>query len=107
MADTFQSVSDLYLSLEENFNDLFSACKTDAQKTQLRSEFVTARDAYYKQLAAVLKNNDPLVQNLIKQLGDTQKQIDGAIQDNVDITQTLTIIGTAVSLATRIMALAA
>jgi hypothetical protein len=103
----FAGIEKLYFSLDMNFSQLFAACTTDDQRNQLKRDYVNARDNYFEARGRLFAMNDPLVKNIAEDLSAAQASINHDLQNLQNAVQILKTIDTAVSLASRIIALGA
>lgn len=105
MAETqsFKSLKDQYFLLDRNFNKLFAACTTAAQRDELRSDYVNSRDNFWEARKRIFAENEPLVKQLNKELQDTKDQIDKMLQNLKNIPQVLKVITAAVRLGSSLI----
>jgi hypothetical protein len=104
---SFETIQNLYFTLDLNFNKLFAACQNEQQRNQLRRDYVNARDAFWEARNRTFVDDDPLVSGIVADLRGARQSIDADLQNLQNIVQTLNTIDGAVSLASRLIALGA
>jgi hypothetical protein len=77
MGPTLQSLEDLYLFLNANYDDI-AAPMDDQQKQNLASLFVTARSNYWTAIQKILHDDDPQVEALVTQMSSAGKPSGGS-----------------------------
>jgi thymidylate synthase len=103
---SFQMLKTLYFTLDQNFNELFGACQTDAQRNQLRKDYVNARDNFWEAQNRTFREDDPIVKQIGVDLAKVQTKIQKDLGKLKDIVSMLQFIDTAVSLGSRLITLA-
>ena len=93
--------------LENNFDDLYAAAKTDDDRTDLRHRLTAARDAYWMAVDRGLKDHNQFVNDLADDLVAQNRALAAQIKSLKDFTTFLDIATEAVKLAASIAALAA
>jgi hypothetical protein len=106
-ADTFAMLQKQYFYLDQNFNRLFAATTTDDERDTLRTDYVQARDNYWKARGQRFNDDDPMVQELQQKVGAAQQQIEKAGQRLDDVAGFLDLVTNAVNLGSRLVSLAA
>jgi hypothetical protein len=91
-----------YFYLNDNFASMIARCTTDAQRDQFKSEFVIARDAYWKAQNDILIENDTVLSSLTGQLSGLQNQIDQAVKGAAAIANILGFVAAATGIAAKI-----
>src|SRR5262245_54106130 len=104
---TLSTLKDLYLFLDQNFEDLFSECTDDDQRQQLRHDYVIVRDGFYQARNLVFDDNDPVVASLSKRLADSQQEMQGMLKNLKNIVKMLDLVTDAVNLSSRLIVLGA
>ena len=102
---SFQILKDQYFLLEDNFNRLFLACRTDEERDRLRRDYVNARDNFWEARNRVFSDNDPHVQGLAQELKETRAKIDGMLASLQDVGTLLQAITAAVRLGSSLITL--
>lgn len=102
----FEKIQDVYFTLDKNFNALFAACKNDAEKDQLRMDYVKARDAFWEARNKVFSENDPMIKKTSTDLAAAKKQIDSDLASLQLTANTLKLITAAVNFAASLIAFA-
>ena len=101
------ALQEQYFYLDRNFNRLFMATKTDEDRDTLRTDYVQARDNYWKARAQRFNDDDPMVEDLQQKVAAAQKEIERAGERLDDVAALLDTITAAVSLGSRLLSLAA
>src|SRR4051794_6251377 len=109
MPDTssLESIQDLYFKLDQNFNTLYAACQTPDQQNQLRRDYVNARDAFWEARNRAFLDQGPVVASVVNDLQNAKQSLDSDLKNLKDVVQTLKTIDTAVSFASRLIAVGA
>ena len=74
---TLTELRDLYFYLDNNFDDLKAACKTDDQKKALQQSYAAARDAFGQAVTLTFDEDDAEIIDLASQL----KAVNGTLAD--------------------------
>jgi hypothetical protein len=101
-----EKLQDLYFTLDRNFNRLFAACSTDAEKDQLRTDYVNARDAFWEARTRIFNESDPIIKRTSSELTDTKNKIDADLSSLQLTADTLKLVTAAVKLASSLIAFA-
>jgi hypothetical protein len=101
---SLEAIQGLY---DLNFNKLFDACQTSAQKDDFKTDYVNARDAFWEARNRAFADNDPLVVSTVQKLVDCRASIDADLENLQNIVNVLNTISTGVSFASRLLALGA
>jgi hypothetical protein len=102
---SLHELEQLYALLDENFDDLFAACKTKAQRNALRRAYVTARDNFYEAQNRIFRENDPLVSSMTRDLKEAKERIEGMLADLKTIVKVLDAITAGVNLGSSLITL--
>ena len=102
---SFQILKDQYFMLEESFNRLFLACRTDEERDSLRRDYVNARDNFWEARNRVFSDNDPHVKSLAEELKTARGQIEGMLASLQDVGTLLQTITSAVRLGSSLITL--
>jgi hypothetical protein len=101
-----EKLQDLYFTLDRSFNRLFAACSTDAEKDQLRTDYVNARDAFWEARTRVFNESDLTIKQTSSELTDTKNKIDADLSSLQLTANTLKLVTAAVRLASSLIAIA-
>lgn len=101
------ALQEQYFYLDRNFNRLFMATKTEEERDTLRTDYVQARDNYWKARAQRFNDDDPMVDDLQQKVTAAQRDIERAGERLDDVASLLDTITTAVNLGSRLVSLAA
>jgi hypothetical protein len=104
---SLEAIQSLYFTLDLNFNKLFDACQTSAQKDEFRRDYVNARDAFWEARNRAFADNDPLVVSTVQRLVECRDSIDADLENLQNIVKVLNTISAGVSFASRLLALGA
>jgi hypothetical protein len=105
MGDAMDALERQYTFLDSHFNQLFAACKSDEQRDQLRTCYVTARDNFWEARARVFHEGDPQVDSVIDDLKDAANQINGMLKGEKQIAVILNALTAAVHLGSTLITL--
>ena len=100
-------IQTVYLLLEGHFQVLYQACQTDAQRTQLQTLYVAARDAFWKAQNEQLIDDNATVQSISAELDQANNQIQQSLAGLHNIVAVLGLIANGVKLAAALATLAA
>jgi|GEM_PF-2870113 len=104
---TLAQIQSLYFYLDQNFDDLYSLCQSNAQRTALRSDYISARDTFYATVNKIIVDSDPLIASESNQLQVLTDKINNSELGLETISTVLQYIADAVQLATKLAAVAA
>jgi hypothetical protein len=104
-SEVFDILQKNYFILDQNFNKLFDACKTEEQRDQLRNAYVISRDNFWAARSRVFQQNDPLVANLLEKLKSDQALIENSLKNLQDIVQVLNLITAAIHIGSSLITL--
>lgn len=104
-SESLQQLEEIYALLDSNFDDLFAACKTKAQRNQLRRSYVNARDNFWEARNRVFLQNDPLVASMTKELKSAKEEIEGMLGDLKNISKIIDAITAGVNLGSSLITL--
>jgi hypothetical protein len=106
-ADNQQAITDTFFTLDRNFSNLYAACTTDAQRTQLTALRDGARDTFWAAQAKNLSDSHEVVVQLREQLNAANNKVAAELQGLIQIVQVLKLIAEAVKTAAALASLAA
>jgi hypothetical protein len=101
---SFRTLKEQYFLLDRNFNKLFSACP-DAERDHLRRDYVNARDNFWEARNRIFQENDPLVEQLNRELTTVQGEIKKELKKLTNIVAVLGLITRAVRLGSSLVTL--
>lgn len=104
---SFAALQEQYFYLDRNFNRLFMATTTDEERDTLRTDYVQARDNYWKARTQRFNDADPMVDELQQKVAAAQQQIERSMERLDDVAGVLDTITAAVNLGSRLVSLAA
>jgi hypothetical protein len=102
---SFKNLKDQYFEIDKKFIDAFMACETDAQREQLKRDYVNARDNFWEARNRIFLDNDPLVKQMTKDLGKANAAIKEMLADLKDIVAVLDTITAGVRLGSSLITL--
>lgn len=89
--------------IEEEYGTLLSACTQESQREQLRTLYNQAWKNYNLAIVKVFDDNNPRIADLQQQIASGQQQIQSAIAGLANISQTLSIIASVVSVGANLV----
>jgi len=106
-ASNLAAIKQMYFLIDDNFDSVYSQCKTGEQKQQARDVRDGARDAYWRAVAADLSDDTNLVNSIRNELQAANKEIKDSLDDLKDIVAFLKVATEALKLACSLALLAA
>ncbi len=106
-ADPLDAIQKTYLMLDQQFDDIYAKCTSDAQRQELRALLASARDAYFAAAAKRREDNNATVQKFLDELTTTNDQISAQLSTLKDVVAFLNLCTQAVKLAGALASLAA
>lgn len=100
------AITELYTSLEDNFDTIYAQCETPAQKSAFRNRYLAARDTYWKSVNESLKDANATVEQFVTDLNATNTQIKDALTAIKDVDSFIKLLTQAVQLAASLATLA-
>jgi hypothetical protein len=100
---SFKALKEQYFFLDSNFNKILGECTTKEQRDKFRHNYINARDNFWEAQNRVFVENDPIVQNLAKELESAQQEIEQLTANLKDISKILDAITTGVKLASSLI----
>jgi uncharacterized membrane protein YccC len=67
MGDALETLQDIYFAMETNLDMMLAACQSQADRDQVMSEYVAARQNYWNCINKAFHDDDPAVQALVAQ----------------------------------------
>lgn len=101
------AVEATYLLAERNFDRLYAAAATAADKKRVRALHASARDAYWKAVRESLEDANPVVVSIQAELTAANRNLKRSLEDLQDFAQALGFLTEAVKLAGSIVTLGA
>ena len=71
----FALIKEVYFQIDNNIDRLLEACNNDEEKKQLKHDLLIARANYRKSLNISFDQNDPVIKDMTKKLGEIEKRI--------------------------------
>ena len=105
--DVFRSIETNYWQLDDGFDIAYAACKTAAQRKQLRDTLSAAEDAYWAAVADALADNSTFVQQLRDDLDKKNAEVKHQLENLKSISAFLAAATEATRLAAALARLAA
>lgn len=102
----FEKIQDMYFTLDRNFNTFFAACKNDAERDELRMNYVKSRDAFWEGRTKVFSENDPMIGRTSAELAETKTRIDSDLASLHLTANTLRLVTAATNLTASLIAFA-
>ena len=106
MGEALSSLEAQYLFLTQHLADYLAACKTDAQRDQIRTQYVTARRNYWDAINKIFHDDDPKIVQAVAKMKDAQTSLEKLTKDLASIAKVITGITTAVKVGTELASLA-
>lgn len=101
------AVHDTYRLLDDHFDEIYAACRTDADRARLRALHASARDAYWKAIADGLHDDNLVVQDIRRDLATANARIQEQLATLEEVADLLRAMTEAVRLAGALVGLAA
>jgi len=101
--EAFSIIKNLYFKPDKDYEKLEALCKTDAEKKQLKNDYVIARANYRKSMNLNFAVNDKAVKDMIKELKKLDERITKDIENMDKISAVFKIISEAVKMASSII----
>lgn len=95
----------VYVSLDEEYDRLYNGSSSE-ERNHLKAMFGAARDAYWRAESDDLRDDNLYVKNLISQLSQTNGEIKQAIQQQLNVVDTISLFAEAVKLVAAVVTLA-
>jgi predicted GTPase len=105
--DVFGAIETNYWQLDDGFDLAYAACKTAAQRKQLRETLSAAEDAYWAAVADALADNSTFVQQLRDDLVKKNLEVQRRLENLKDVSAFLTAATESTRLAAALARLAA
>jgi hypothetical protein len=105
--DLVDNIATTFSQLDDNFDQLFTACRTPKERQSLRDLHSAARDAFFGVIAHQLVDHNSVVLAINADLRKTNQKINGLLKGLKDIVAVLQAATEAVRLAGALAALAA
>ena len=100
------AIQNAFEVIDQNFEDVYERCTTAEQKTSLRSLHVAARDTYWRAVAVVLKDDNPVVCEIYAELQQANQGLRDLIANMQNISAFISLMTQAVRLASSLVTLA-
>jgi len=106
MANALTDVQNTFLSLDNQYNMLRAACKTEQDRANLAAKYTDAQKNYQTTLNKTLEDDDVQVAALSKALKAANSVVDQATKEMGDMSKVLDGITTAIDLGSKLIACA-
>ena len=106
VGDALSSLEDQYIFLTNHLDDYLTACKTDAERDSVTSNYVKSRRNYWNCINKIFHDDDPRVGAVVEQMGAAQKSLEGSLAQLDQIATVLNTIASAVKVGGDLAALA-
>jgi HEAT repeat protein len=104
MSEAVTALQNIYFAIQQNISAMLAACQTQAQRDELMSKYVAARQNYWQAINKVFHDDDPAVKTLVTQANDAAKTLTAISTNLGDIATVLNDITKAVTLGSQIVA---
>jgi len=98
MGDALSSLEAQYLLLTQHLADILAACKTEDQRNQVRSDYVTSRRNYWDAINKILHDDDPKIAKAVADMKDAQTSLEKLTKNLANIAKVITAITSAVKI---------
>lgn len=106
MGAALNSLESQYIVLTQNLAATLAACKTDDQRTDIRTQYVQARRNYWNSINEVFHDDDPAIEGLVAQMNSAHDSLQKMTQNLANVAQVITTITTAVKIGTELASMA-
>ncbi len=106
MGEALSSLEAQYLFLTQHLAEFLAACKTDDQRDQIRTQYVTARRNYWDAINKIFHDDDPKVEQAVAKMKDAQTSLEKLTKELANIAKVITGITTAVKIGSELAKLA-
>lgn len=106
-AQVFGAIESTYRLAEANFGALYGAATTAKEKDAVKALYSSARDAYWKAVGETLDDNNEVVEAILNDLKQANKDLKDSLKGLQNLRQTLDFLTEAVRLAGSLVTLAA
>jgi hypothetical protein len=106
MGDSLKALEDQYMLLTQQLSMLLAACKTQAQRNAIMTQYVTSRRNYWNSINKIFHDDDPRITALVQQMHAEQAKIKDCANHLDKIAQVLDAITEAVTVGTQLAAMA-
>ncbi len=98
MGDALSSLEAQYLLLTQYLADILAACKTEDQRNQVRSDYVTSRRNYWDAINKIFHDDDPKIAKAVADMKDAQTSLEKLTKNLANIAKVITAITSAVKI---------
>lgn len=105
-ASYLAAIQNAYQVIDDNFETVYDQCTSPEQKQNVRSLHVAARDTYWRAVAVVLKDNNPVVCEIYAELQVANQSLRDLIANMQNISAFISLMTQAVRLASSLVTLA-
>jgi hypothetical protein len=104
MGDALSALEQIYFSIQSNLNDMLAACKTQAQRDKVMSQYIAARQNYWQCVNKAFHDDDPELQAIVAEAKTDITALQG-IDDNLGkIAKVISMLTQAVDIGSKIAA---
>lgn len=100
------AIESAYQVLDNNFDDLYAACHSGEEKSQLRNLHAAARDAYWRGVATRLCDDNSVVRAVYDDLNRANQELRDSLRDLQHLSAVIVLATQAVRLAASLVTLA-
>jgi hypothetical protein len=104
MGDALGTLESIYFSFQANLEDMLAACKTQADRDAIMSQYVAARQNYWQCIDRTFHNDDPAVQSLVAEAKVDIAQLNTIDNSLGDIAKVINIATEVVTVGSKIAA---
>jgi transcriptional regulator with GAF, ATPase, and Fis domain len=97
---------DTYFFLDNNFDELKAACKTDEQRKGLSDSYTAARDNFHKAVALVFEEGDQVVDQLTLEMKDLNATLSEMKSSLSKIAKIIQLVTKVVDVGTKLVGMA-
>ena len=102
MGPSLQALEDQYMLLTQNLSMILAACRTQTERDQVMTQYVTARRNYWKSIQQVFHDDDPQIVALLQEMRIQQKKIQDCTNHLNNIAMVINVITDAVNVGTTL-----
>lgn len=106
MGDALSSLENQYIFLTNHLDEYLAACKTDAERDPIKSNYVDSRRNYWNCINQIFYDDDPKVVAAVQRMKTAQKNLQDSLAHLNDITSVLNVVASAVKVGGELAALA-
>jgi NAD+--asparagine ADP-ribosyltransferase len=104
MSEAITALQNIYFAIQLKLNDMLASCQTQAQRDQVMSQYVAARQNYWQAINKVFHDDDPSVKALVTQANAAATTLTSINTSLGDIATVLNDLTKAVTIGSEIAA---